>query len=438
MVRAAPRVLFTQGPDSVLNCSATGFYPSAISFTIGQRSKEVKMEHPAGQLLPDGTFRADSTVSVRAWRAGSDPFYCEVRHEALDQPIRTRQQEHAIPKVSFKLYSEVENLEDTVQCIATGFKPPEIIFTIFSFNTVVKQKELLGESLPDGTYEAKLEYTFMKNHENFRELQCMVTHASMDESIRKHLIVPLTIALQNRAELDKVSDMICVAERFLNPVEYFVWRKGEEVVYSEAAPKGQMPDGTYTAVSWYRFTPSSRDQVSCEVQYQHTKTTRRYVTYTGQSFTELFIVGIVILGPLLLILIIILWHSSVFLSPIVPEKMIYDEPGMLTCSMSGWCLRMVSIKWFLNEEEIQLDAEEDEDKDEDDDNMWESQSDMSGYSMKRGHISRKGCCKAETTISLKFTPTESEHEDRAFKCQATHRMTRKRVARVLVFESEGQ
>ncbi|XP_039620422.1 uncharacterized protein LOC120536160 [Polypterus senegalus] len=396
------------------------------------------MERPAGQLLPDGTFRADSTVNVRAWRAGSDPFYCEVRHEALDQPIRTRQQEDAIPKVSFKLYSEVENLEDTVQCIATGFNAPEIMFTIFRLNSVVKQKELVGESQPDGTYEAKLVYTFMKNHENFRELQCMVTHASMDEPIRKHLIVPLTIALQNRAELDKVSDMICVAERFLNPVEYFVWRKGEEVVYSEAAPKGQMPDGTYTAVSWYRFTPSSRDQVSCEVQYQHTKTTRRYVTYTGQSFTELFIVGIVILGPLLLILIIILWHSSVFLSPIVPEKMIYDEPGMLTCSMSGWCLRMVSIKWFLNEEEIHLDAEEDEDKDEDDDNMWESQSDMSGYSMKRGHISRKGCCKAETTISLKFTPNESEHEDRAFKCQATHRMTRKRVARVLVFESEGQ
>ncbi|XP_075175659.1 uncharacterized protein LOC142246482 [Anomaloglossus baeobatrachus] len=77
--------------ESVLRCSATGFYPVDIDikwFKDGEKLNGISTEDP--RRNPDGTFSVDSTVTIIPTEEDREQiFSCRVYHDFLQEPLET-------------------------------------------------------------------------------------------------------------------------------------------------------------------------------------------------------------------------------------------------------------------------------------------------------------------------------------------------------------
>ncbi|XP_051790713.1 uncharacterized protein LOC127529825 [Erpetoichthys calabaricus] len=342
-IRAPPQVHVTlrsnsHGSDGVINCSATGFYPANIKFTLRQGSEMLKSESPSARSEPDGTFSASSAHFFNWSTRVGDPFFCEVNHDALEEPIRT-------------------------------------------------------------------------------------------DSRRESPGVLLTMAVPN---LDSV--VVCLCDETQESVKKFIWRKDETILLIDTPHTLRSLDGHKSVMSRYRFTPNGQEKLSCEVHYVSGLSERKFVQYTGHSRVKIAGAGVVILIPLLLLLLIIVRQTSVSLTPLIPVHLRKSETHSITCTLTGWCLRLISLRWSVNGKRIEMEPLDGE-KGDFDEKLWLSTDKTTNFSMKKGPT-KMSCCQGETTITFKFTPEKLESENSLIRCRALHRLTRRRVIAQYLYESK--
>uniref|UniRef100_A0A8C4SU80 Ig-like domain-containing protein n=1 Tax=Erpetoichthys calabaricus TaxID=27687 RepID=A0A8C4SU80_ERPCA len=217
----------------------------------------------------------------------------------------------------------------------------------------------------------------------------------------------------------------CSAQSFYPELITFIWKRSGKDAETQQHNEPQLnPDGTFNSESVYRFTPTSHDDLTCEVHHVALKEPlRRSVTYTG-----LTVAGIAaIVATVLIVVFIVLfffWFFSVYLSPLHPSKLLQDESVSVQCTITSWNPEMIKLRWFINDREI---LSERMDRDGEDETLVPLQ-DPSNYTLHRGS-SEKGFGPKETLVTLKFRVHRSDHRGAKLKCQATHLLTRRRVER---------
>uniref|UniRef100_A0A8C4SRH7 Ig-like domain-containing protein n=1 Tax=Erpetoichthys calabaricus TaxID=27687 RepID=A0A8C4SRH7_ERPCA len=94
------------------------------------------------------------------------------------------------------------------------------------------------------------------------------------------MLVPSVLLMSLLVSVHLLTDLTCSAKNFYPKKISFMWtRSGEPVTPFNTTETQQNPDGTFNSLSVYRFTPISRDHLTCEVQHEGLKEPlRRSVT----------------------------------------------------------------------------------------------------------------------------------------------------------------
>ncbi|XP_051790704.1 uncharacterized protein LOC114643031 isoform X4 [Erpetoichthys calabaricus] len=222
----------------------------------------------------------------------------------------------------------------------------------------------------------------------------------------------------------------CSARSFYPELITFVWKRSGKDAETQQHTEAQLnPDGTFNSESVYRFTPTSYDDLTCEVHHVALKEPlRRSVTYTGLTVAGIAAIVITVLIVLLIVLLYF-WFSSVYLSLLHPSMLLQDESVSVQCTITSWNPEMIKLHWFINDREIKLDRMDRDDEDE----ASVPLQDPSNYTLYRGS-SQKGFGPKETPVTLNFRVYRSDHRGAELKCQATHLLTRRRVERSITLE----
>ncbi|XP_039620710.1 uncharacterized protein LOC120536433 [Polypterus senegalus] len=287
-----------------------------------------------------------------------------------------------------------------------------------------KDATLLKKEIMTGNVSLLLQKTVKRDEGPY---ECEVEHKGQLDSATLVLSIrvpPEVTIFPESVKMLSESTMVCSAKSFYPKQIRFIWTRSKQTVepFNVTEPRLN-PDGTFSAESFYRFTPTSRDDLTCEVQHEALKEPlRRSVAYVGLTGTEIvFIIFLVI--AVIFIVFFALWFYSVSLSPLVPMNLLQNEPGEVKCTLTGLRLRQVTLQWFINDKAVPLDAPEVGHGDSEDDVILPLNA-PSGYSLRRDAL-HKGWLKVEEQLTLLFTPSMSEHQRATVKCRATHGLTRR-------------
>ncbi|XP_039620699.1 tapasin-related protein-like isoform X2 [Polypterus senegalus] len=258
------------------------------------------------------------------------------------------------------------------------------------------------------------------------QYECEVTHAGEKGSASLALTIqvpPEVLLLPESVHLLEEHHMTCSAKNFYPKEIRFIWtRSGKAVSPLNTAEPSMNPDGTYNSESVYSFTPTSRDDLTCEVEHQALKeTARRYARYMGLTVTEVTLMVFAVF-TFLLILLAVFWFFSVSLSPLVPLKLVQGDIGSVKCILTGWRLGLVTQQWFINDQEVKVDNQQ---RDCEDVTSVPLNS-PSDYRLKTDPP-KKGFFRTETPVTLQFLPTRADHEGAVCRCRVRHRLTRRSI-----------
>ncbi|XP_051790708.1 uncharacterized protein LOC114661616 isoform X2 [Erpetoichthys calabaricus] len=224
--------------------------------------------------------------------------------------------------------------------------------------------------------------------------------------------------------------MTCSAKNFYPKEIRFIWtRSGKAVSPLNTAEPSMNPDGTYNSESVYSFTPTSRDDLICEVEHNALKEMpRRYVRYVGLTGAEVTLMVFAVFA-FLLVLLAVFWFFSVSLSPLVPLKLVQGDLGSVKCILTGWRLGLVTQQWLINDQEVKLDNQQRDCEDV----TSVPHNDPSGYHLKTDPP-KKGFFRTETPVTLQFLPTRADHEGAVCRYRVRHRLTQRSVERTVTLQ----
>ncbi|XP_039620695.1 uncharacterized protein LOC120536421 isoform X2 [Polypterus senegalus] len=231
------------------------------------------------------------------------------------------------------------------------------------------------------------------------QYECEVKHAKQEGAASMALIIqlpPEVLLLPESVHLLTEQHLTCSAKNFYPKKISFLWtRSGEAVTPFNTTESQRNPDGTYNSLSVYRFTPVSRDHLTCEVQHEGLKEPlRRSVTLS--------------------------------LSPLVPLKLVQGDLGSVKCTLTGWRLGLVTQHWFINDQEVILDNQQRDCEDV----ASVPLNSPSGYHLKTDPP-KEGFFRTETPVTLQFTPTLADHKGAVCRCHVRHRLTWRSVERTV-------
>ncbi|XP_039620425.1 uncharacterized protein LOC120536163 [Polypterus senegalus] len=344
---------------------------------------------------------------------------CEVEYEGEEGEVDMHVTVRAAPDILYlRMDSDPQSSEVNLTCEASNFYPLNISFTFKRKAVTLKTERVTSEENPfvwpvsDGSFAAESVYsvdvaTILGSTEPFT---CEVAHEALDQPMSREVMNPVApvVSLVGIAVLCKESQVVCMAEGFFPQSAIFIWRKSEEVVKTEDSQS--IYHDTYSAESHYKFTPYSREPLSCEVKHMTGVSERKYVTYSGLAQVEIIWMTVAI-TIIIFIGLFILWWSSVGLFPLIPLE-VDGVPRALQCTLTGWALRMVTVEWSRNDQQISVDDDE------------ETLGDPPEYSMERLPV-KDLCCVDGNVLRLEMKLMIEEPEGAKFKCQATHRLTRR-------------
>uniref|UniRef100_A0A8C4XC35 Tapasin-related protein-like n=1 Tax=Erpetoichthys calabaricus TaxID=27687 RepID=A0A8C4XC35_ERPCA len=262
------------------------------------------------------------------------------------------------------------------------------------------------------------------------QYECEVKHARQEGAATMALIIqlpPEVLLLPESVHLLTEQHLTCSAKNFYPKKINFMWmRSGEAITPFNTTESQRNPDGTYNSLSVYRFTPISRDHLTCEVQHEGLKEPlRRSVTYEGLTGGEVAVIVIAAI-TFLLLLLTVFWFFTVSLSPLIPLKLVQGDLGSVKCTLTGWRLGLVTQQWFINDQEVKLDNQQRDCED----IASVPLNSPSGYHLKTDPP-KEGFFRTETPVTLQFTPTRADHERAVCRCRVRHRLTRRSVERTV-------
>ncbi|XP_039620709.1 uncharacterized protein LOC120536432 [Polypterus senegalus] len=339
----------------------------------------------------------------------------------------------------------VRNSDTLLQCffiVTTGHIDPsqlKITWSQYGFpmamfeglqNTDRKDATMFREEVLKGNASLLLQKIVKRDEGPY---ECEVEHKGQVDSatVVLHIQVPPEVSMSPESvHLLADNTVTCSARSFYPELITFIWKRSGKAAETQQHTEPQMnPDGTFNSESVYRFTPTSHDDLTCEVHHVALKEPlRRSVTYKGLTVAG---VGAIVATVLILLFIVLLyfWFSSVYLSPLHPSKLLQDESVSVQCTITSWNPEMIKLSWFINNRKIKLDRKDGDVKDE----ASVPLQDPSNYTLHTGS-SEKGFGPKETPVTLKFRVYRSDHQGAELKCQATHLLTRRRVERSVTLE----
>uniref|UniRef100_A0A8C4SRV5 Uncharacterized LOC114661610 n=1 Tax=Erpetoichthys calabaricus TaxID=27687 RepID=A0A8C4SRV5_ERPCA len=299
-------------------------------------------------------------------------------------------------------------------------------------STVRQEASLFEKDIRGGNASLLLE-SIVKRDEG--QYECEVTYGGEKASASLVLTIqvpPEVLLSPASVQLLHEHTVTCSARSFYPQLIHFSWKRNGRSVDPLGTTEPQLnSDGTLNMESSYHFTPKSRDDLTCEVTHEALKEPlRRSVTYVGLTSAEVGLIMAAVIAFFLLLLTLF-WFLSVSLSPLVPLKLVQDEPTSIQSTVKGWRLRLVTLQWLINDVRLAWHSLDRQQTDCEVDNM--PLVDPSGHTSTKGQ-SAGGLLLVETPIALHFTPKRGEHQGAELKCRATHRLTRRSVERVVRLE----
>ncbi|XP_051790709.1 uncharacterized protein LOC114661607 isoform X2 [Erpetoichthys calabaricus] len=264
--------------------------------TIAKYNQEEKSLEERAILSEEEVKRGNASLLILTEQHKDSAHYkCHVEYEGEKGEVDMYVSVKVSPQVFLMLHSYPQKSQGHLNCYAFDFYPPNIMFTFKRKNETLKAEKVTLAEDPSrwhkslGAFSIKSTYTFnaTTTWDSEEPLTCEVTHSSSEQPIRRHAEKPVApvVSLVGTAVLHRESWVICHVEGFNPETLTFTWRKNEEVMKIDIPRRPWTPNCTYTAESHYRFTPHSREPVSCEVDVNGDVIERKNVTFTEAHFT---------------------------------------------------------------------------------------------------------------------------------------------------------
>ncbi|KAM4024168.1 uncharacterized protein ACNLHF_025117 isoform 1-T1 [Anomaloglossus baeobatrachus] len=185
VVKASPQVTITDktvvlNAESILRCSAAGFYPVDIDikwFRGSERLSNVTEDPPLRNQ--DGLYNVNSTVTITPTEEDREQiFSCRVQHESLLQPHQETFQllYGVVPTIHILPHTFIKNVQQTLVCLVSGFYPESIVVNWILDGTPMEKTEI--QRINGSAMEAVLHLTPTEEIWG-REVSCVVEHETL-------------------------------------------------------------------------------------------------------------------------------------------------------------------------------------------------------------------------------------------------------------------
>ncbi|KAM4632470.1 uncharacterized protein O3C94_018988 [Discoglossus pictus] len=193
-VQAPPEVtirdnVVIQDKESLICCSATGFYPVDIDLTWLRNGDVLPGKLLTPQRNSDGTYRTNNTVTIIPTEENRNQiFTCRVQHQSLSQPLQKdfKLTYGVPPKMEIHFEKFQLNLKQTLMCEVWGFYPESIAVNWYVNGIRVEMATIQRKN---SSYVVSI-YQFRPTREiRGSKISCKVEHNALSSPIEKVLLV---------------------------------------------------------------------------------------------------------------------------------------------------------------------------------------------------------------------------------------------------------
>ncbi|XP_061564720.1 uncharacterized protein si:ch211-180a12.2 isoform X2 [Cololabis saira] len=172
--------------EAHIECRASGFYPSLVSFTWTRDGQEIK--HPdqvEGELALDGYYTAVSNLTVFPSREDQNmTFSCRVAHSGDYQELNFHLNITYLPSVRLSaVASPSKDVPLTLYCDVESFYPEEISVSWYQNGSALPELPVSDQN-PDGTFKTRRYFTLSSEQRQQRGgVECAVNQPGVGYSV---------------------------------------------------------------------------------------------------------------------------------------------------------------------------------------------------------------------------------------------------------------